>query len=195
MPRDCKGRFDLANQEWRLFLAECWERGEAPADEAWKRHLRRAAHAYLRRAHNLLAYAIDPEWEAADTDDEAADHLIAWLNRGGATFRMSGLPVLPFSELDDEEVERAWDEREGALRKMPHPDYLLTPEWVERRRGALRRAGHECQTCGADGRLHVHHRTYERRGQEWVDDLVVLCEDCHLAVHLSGGSHRPRNLA
>jgi hypothetical protein len=193
MPR-FKGRTELVDEERKAFLAECWERDEAPADKAWKRHLHREAHEYLRRAHDILHYALDPGWELSDSHDEAADLLIARLNRGNS-FRLSGLPVLPFNELDDDEIDRAWAAREEALRTMPYPDYLRTPEWAERRRGALRRAGHACETCSAQGRLHVHHRTYERRGEERVDDLAVLCEDCHLAVHMGGGSHRPRNLA
>jgi HNH endonuclease len=190
MPR-FKGRRELVDEEWRAFLSECWERGEAPADEAWKCHLRREAFEYLRRAHQLLDYALDPEEESLDAPDEASDHLVAWLNRGGsATFRLSGLPANSYTD-----EARAWDARMEALRTMPYPDYLQTPEWAERRRAALSRAEQACQTCGGHGRLHVHHRTYERRGEEWADDLVVLCEDCHLAVHVSGGSHRPRDLA
>lgn len=33
-------------------------------------------------------------------------------------------------------------------------------------------------------RLHVHHRTYERLGEELPEDLVVLCEVCHEAYEL-----------
>ncbi len=191
-----KGQAELVAQERKAFYTECWERDEVPADEAWNRHLHRAAYDFLRCAHELLHYALDPDWELMDAQDEAADLLIARLNRNDSIFRLSGLPALPWSELrDDEEVMRAWHEREEALRSMPYRDYLQTPEWAERRRGALRRADHACQTCGAGGRLHVHHRTYERRGEEPPDDLIVLCEDCHLAVHTGGGSHRPRDLA
>lgn len=194
MPKH-KGQRELANEERKAFLAQCWERGVAPDDKTWDRYLRWAAKAYLERAHNLLHYALDPEWENMDSMDEAADLLIAELLRGGSTFRLSGLPDIPFSELDDDEAYEAWKAREEALRTMPYPDYLRTQEWAERRRGALRRADHACQTCGGGGRLHVHHRTYERRGEERPDDLLVLCEDCHLAVHTSGGSHRPKTRA
>jgi 5-methylcytosine-specific restriction endonuclease McrA len=91
-------------------------------------------------------------------------------------------------------MQAAFEARGEALKTMPYREYLRTPEWAERRRGALRRAGHTCETCGKDGALHVHHRTYERRGEENPDDLVVLCEDCHLAVHTSGGCHRPARI-
>jgi len=155
--------------------------------------LRCAAIAYLRRAHDVFHYSLDPDWQSSDATDEAADRLIAVLNRL-CSFRSSLCPIVPDDESEDLDM-RAWDAREEALRTMPYPDYLQTPEWAARRRTALRRAGDACQTCGGHGPLHLHHRTYERRGEELVDDLVVLCEDCHLAVHASGGSHRPRNLA
>jgi len=35
--------------------------------------------------------------------------------------------------------------------------------------------------------LHVHHRTYERVFHETLDDLCVLCEDCHELFHGKDG--------
>jgi len=31
--------------------------------------------------------------------------------------------------------------------------------------------------------LHVHHKTYERRGEERTSDLVAICLDCHGKEH------------
>lgn len=80
-----------------------------------------------------------------------------------------------------EQEERA--NREQALRAMPYADYLKTPEWQETRLRALKRARFRCQTCGGNGKLHVHHRTYIRRGCENLSDLTVLCSDCHRVFH------------
>lgn len=79
-------------------------------------------------------------------------------------------------------------ERADELRRMPYDEYLRTPEWQQRRRLMLALARGCCQTCSAEGgvdgaRLHVHHRHYETRGQEWPDDLVVLCHVCHARIH------------
>lgn len=76
-----------------------------------------------------------------------------------------------------------FNDRLRELASMPYRDYLATPEWDKTRRAALRRAGFQCQTCSAGGRLNVHHRTYERRGNEYPRDLTVLCEDCHSLFH------------
>jgi hypothetical protein len=70
------------------------------------------------------------------------------------------------------------------LKEMPYSDYLQTSEWQEIRKRALKRAYYKCQICNSNGILHVHHRTYERRGEELLSDLIVLCEACHKHYHL-----------
>lgn len=85
---------------------------------------------------------------------------------------------------DHREQERAAREaRLDALKAMPYAEYLRTPEWQETRRQALRRASYRCQACNGQGRLDVHHRTYERRGNERDRDLTVLCRACHDKFH------------
>lgn len=74
-------------------------------------------------------------------------------------------------------------DRINELRTMPYEDYLQTPEWQDRRASALARAGERCQVCNADRELQVHHRTYERRGNEDPGDLTVLCRPCHARFH------------
>lgn len=85
----------------------------------------------------------------------------------------------------------AWEERRRMrvreLRVMPYKDYLLTPEWQERRKARLKAARYRCQVCNAGNRvLNVHHRTYKRRGDEEPRDLIVLCEECHHLFHRNG---------
>lgn len=69
------------------------------------------------------------------------------------------------------------------LKTMPYFEYLQTPEWQATRRQMLERALFRCQLCNANGLLDVHHRTYERRGEEWEEDLIVLCRRCHQKHH------------
>lgn len=88
------------------------------------------------------------------------------------------------ASFDRERRER--DARIKALRYMPYREYLQTPEWKEKRDQALKRAKFSCQTCGSRGSLHVHHRTYARRGEEWSSDLIALCADCHKIFHDNG---------
>lgn len=81
---------------------------------------------------------------------------------------------------------RAKQARVNVLRAMPYREYLHTPEWKSRAERAKRAAGFRCQTCASTGQLHVHHRTYARRGEEWNKDLTVLCADCHELFHKNG---------
>jgi hypothetical protein len=40
-----------------------------------------------------------------------------------------------------------------------------------------------CAVCGKKSNLHIHHRTYKRIGNEYLKDLVALCEMCHFKLH------------
>ncbi len=89
------------------------------------------------------------------------------------------------------EDHRQWEvqrqQRIDDLHTMPYRDYLQTSEWQDTRKRAMKRAGFRCQICNAYGvRLNVHHRTYERRGYEDNQDLIVLCEGCHEIFHTNG---------
>lgn len=81
-------------------------------------------------------------------------------------------------------------DRVRELREMRYADFLASPEWAFTRKLALRRAGHRCQGCNDSDNLEVHHRTYERRGEEAPGDLTVLCSGCHTAVHLVADGRR-----
>ena len=108
---------------------------------------------------------MDGDWiDEVRVDDESDTHvsLPYW----------SPPPVRP---PDDPEI--------AALLSLPYRDYLHTDHWQEVRKAALRRAGHRCQWCHCRKRLWVHHRTYARKGQEWPDDLIALCEKCHDMFH------------
>lgn len=64
-----------------------------------------------------------------------------------------------------------------------HKAYLKTNAWQTKRKGALERANYKCQLCSSKERLHVHHNTYDRLGNESDSDLIVLCEKCHSHYH------------
>jgi 5-methylcytosine-specific restriction endonuclease McrA len=93
---------------------------------------------------------------------------------------------------------QAWQQAEAErqrrldeLHTMPYREYLQSPEWQVTRKRAMKRAGFRCQICNAYGvRLNVHHRTYERRGYEENQDLIVLCEGCHSIFHENGSLAR-----
>jgi 5-methylcytosine-specific restriction endonuclease McrA len=76
-------------------------------------------------------------------------------------------------------------------------EYLSSDRWREKRIEALKAAGYKCSRCGTHGArggsgLQVHHRTYERLGEELPDDLQVLCRRCHQAAHGKPPTRRQR---
>lgn len=64
--------------------------------------------------------------------------------------------------------------------------HISSHAWACKRDERLAIDGNKCQTCLHDGslwRLEVHHKTYERLGDENVlRDLITLCVSCHEAV-------------
>jgi 5-methylcytosine-specific restriction endonuclease McrA len=84
------------------------------------------------------------------------------------------------------EAEKATGHQIATLRSMPYSEYLQTDHWKAVRTQALARAHYRCQVCNSTGRLDVHHRTYDRRGQELPEDLIVLCRSCHETFHQNG---------
>ena len=66
-------------------------------------------------------------------------------------------------------------------------EYLRSSEWNWMRLEKLAEVDCECERCGeGDDVLDVHHVTYARLGEEWFEDLEVLCRRCHEVEHGRG---------
>lgn len=68
--------------------------------------------------------------------------------------------------------------------------YMQTKQWSELKEHRLRIAQNKCEHCGSTNKLHLHHVTYERLTQEHIEDVVILCEECHNKVHFILGYNR-----
>lgn len=69
------------------------------------------------------------------------------------------------------------------IKQIQHREYLKSPLWRKIRANAIEHYGEVCGKCGGYGN-DVHHLTYDRvGGEETLEDLQVLCRDCHEAVH------------
>jgi hypothetical protein len=60
--------------------------------------------------------------------------------------------------------------------------YISSAKWAAKRQQALARDSNQCQTCLSLDNLEVHHKTYERLGDEALEDLITLCHECHEAI-------------
>jgi len=73
--------------------------------------------------------------------------------------------------------------RLAELKSMDYKIYLKTDGWQRKRLDAIENARGVCEICGSGVDIQVHHKTYERRGEELPEDLIVLCEQCHKKEH------------
>ncbi len=94
------------------------------------------------------------------------------------------IPLFPSPEPDHSE-SMAWVR--GVLADADHrrysftglADYYRSPEWRCKRLAKLTEAGNKCRRCDATSGLQVHHRHYARLFNEHMEDLEVLCVECH----------------
>lgn len=84
----------------------------------------------------------------------------------------------------------AWVNPNG---NVNYTKYLRSKEWKRKRQEALAHYGALCDECGMTESLHVHHKTYERLGNENVEDLQILCKGCHGAHHEQDGRHATKS--
>lgn len=61
-------------------------------------------------------------------------------------------------------------------------EYLKSPHWIEFAKVIRGFWGHTCCLCYKEA-YDVHHRTYERLGEELITDVVLLCRMCHEKHH------------
>ncbi|MBD0381299.1 HNH endonuclease signature motif containing protein [Paenibacillus sedimenti] len=71
------------------------------------------------------------------------------------------------------------------LQGMLYANYIKTAHWIRARAAAISKHGKVCFNCKVtlEKDINVHHLTYERRGHEDLNDLIVLCRECHYEVH------------
>lgn len=58
-------------------------------------------------------------------------------------------------------------------------EYYQTYEWFNRRSAVIERSNGRCERCGNSTVSHVVHTTWERLGEELLEDIVGLCQTCH----------------
>src|SRR5439155_22697334 len=61
--------------------------------------------------------------------------------------------------------------------------YLESKEWQDKRERVLKRANGQCEGCGAKAATQAHHLTYAHVFNEFLFELVAVCDDCHQRLH------------
>lgn len=73
------------------------------------------------------------------------------------------------------------DQRAQGLGFKSYKEYLLSPYWKRFSKSVRRKVCYCCKTKSCC--LSVHHKNYERLGNERKRDVVTVCSDCHDLIH------------
>ena len=65
-----------------------------------------------------------------------------------------------------------------------YQNYLLSNKWKIKRAQALDRDKNICQECKKSEAQEVHHKTYDSLYNEPLEDLISVCKDCHVKIHI-----------
>jgi hypothetical protein len=85
-------------------------------------------------------------------------------------------------ELHYQQREEAW-RAEAEQRRERYHEYLQTDQWWDRHTLVMQRAGNLCEGCRRRTATAVHHLTYEHVTNEFLWELVAICDVCHRRVH------------
>lgn len=66
---------------------------------------------------------------------------------------------------------------------VPYQDYIKSSDWKKQSKRRMAIDDFKCQRCGTAKNLVVHHITYDRLGNEKMEDLITLCRKCHEEIH------------
>lgn len=70
------------------------------------------------------------------------------------------------------------------MNSLEYKKYLNSSHWKEvKARYRQSKLIQECYICGSKNKIHLHHKSYKRIGNENLNDLIPLCEKCHSLVH------------
>ena len=65
------------------------------------------------------------------------------------------------------------------MTRAEYQTYLASREWALKREAVRERSGNRCERCWTRRMDAVHHKTYERVGNERLEDLQAICDPCH----------------
>lgn len=67
-----------------------------------------------------------------------------------------------------------------------YADQLKDPRWFEFCKRIQNVRGSQCEQCGTEERLQVHHCGYRDELLAWeyqADDMMIVCDECHAQFH------------
>ena len=123
------------------------------------------------------------------TSNDAMDHVLGIMN---GTIRDLGVCTFELWNLWFDKSTGIGQDDQEHLKRIPYPEYLQSSYWRRVRSAMLLTYRLRCQgkpCIGSDSYfadeqyLHVHHMHYKNKGHETLDNLRLLCDDCHQRFH------------
>ena len=75
-------------------------------------------------------------------------------------------------------------ERESVQRHLDYERYIQdSDDWQMIRTKVMRRDNYLCQACLEEPATQVHHKSYAHLYDEWMWELVSVCQPCHEKIH------------
>ena len=74
-------------------------------------------------------------------------------------------------------------EKQAVTGERDYSEYLRSPEWKAKRARVLQRAAGQCEGCLSAKATQVHHLSYIHIYDEFLWELVAICDDCHRRAH------------
>lgn len=62
-------------------------------------------------------------------------------------------------------------------------EHMQSQYWFDLKQYRLALANYVCESCGTSGPLELHHVDYSNLLAENINDVRVICRQCHQAVH------------
>lgn len=138
-----------------------------------------------------------------NTDDRpfCADQCVECGRRGGG-HKLSAYPDAPWFDFELQrlwalEMKAGWDkwredtEEADAVASGDWWDrydaHIASERWRNTRRRVFKRDGCTCQICLNAKATQVHHLDYSRVPNEYMTDLLSVCDACHIRLHPDGG--------
>lgn len=152
---------------------------------------------YRKPRFNNRAHSKHKGWRAPSVEVKIQEHI---------TTIKRICQILPISEIQVETAEFDLQRLKAMKEGKPLPvgtDYQLGEQYdfYNTRQYVLHRDGYTCQCCGTHDnniKLHVHHIESRQTGGDAPNNLIILCEHCHKALHegkleLSKGEKRGKS--
>jgi len=104
--------------------------------------------------------------------------------RRNKTHKMAGWNKGLTKEIDDRVMNYSIKLSNSKLNGREPAPKKYGNDWNASRKARMEIDGYQCQNCGSNTELHVHHWTpYRFCYDNSLDNLITLCKGCHIDVH------------